>query len=285
MPRGTRIPPAERRDWLDKYERGDRVDKIAREAGRTERTVQSHLSRERRERDHQQVMAGLLRDAYQNHYVQLLNQADELSRAAEQPDLGGIQLGTDFQTRALCQGLKSHIPRSPLWAAIKDWDRYAKDLVAESDSVRSSLKGIAEAGTRDLPNASVEGISGSLWDAMMMEAEGRKPSLTEYRVERSGSLLQLSWGSFLLGDQIENEVEVARVEEAHKTLLLRMRSPEWATELPSLVSRWGNARDAIQEETALLRLRQILPGHCDLCPGGEVTRTRRPNRRVRNAEG
>ncbi len=74
MPRGTRIPPAERRDWLDKYERGDRVDKIAREAGRTERTVQSHLSRERRERDHQQVMAGLLRDAYQNHYVQLLNQ-------------------------------------------------------------------------------------------------------------------------------------------------------------------------------------------------------------------
>ena len=171
MPRGTRIPPAERRDWLDKYERGDRIDKIAREAGRTERTVQSHLSRERRERDHQQVMAGLLRDAYQNHYVQLLNQADELSRAAEQPDLGGIQLGTDFQTRALCQGLKSHIPRSPLWAAIKDWDQYAKDLVAESDSVRSSLKGIAEAGTRDLPNASVEGISGSLWDSMMMEAE------------------------------------------------------------------------------------------------------------------
>ena len=120
---------------------------------------------------------------------------------------------------------------------------------------------------------------------MMMEAEGRKPSLTEYRVERSGSLLQLSWGSFLLGDQIENEVEVARGEEAHKTLLLRMRSPEWATGLPSLVSRWGNARDAIQEETALLRLRQILPGHCDLCPGGEVTRTRRPNRRVRNDEG
>ena len=88
MPRGTRIPPAERRDWLNKYERGDRIDKIAWEAGRTERTVQSHLSRERRERDYQQVMAGLLRDAYQNHYVQLLNQADELSRAAEQPDLG-----------------------------------------------------------------------------------------------------------------------------------------------------------------------------------------------------
>ena len=131
----------------------------------------------------------------------------------------------------------------------------------------------------------MEGISGSLWDSMMMEAEGRKPSLTEYRVERSGSLLQLSWGSFLLGDQIENEIEAAQVEGAHKTLLLRMRSPEWATGLPSLVSRWGNARDAIQEETALLRLRQILPGHCDLCPGGEVTRTRRPKRRVRNAEG
>ena len=81
MPRGTRILPAERRDWLDKYERGDRIDMIAREAGRTNRTVQSHLSRERRERGHQQVMAGLLRDAY-------LNQADELSRAAEQPDLG-----------------------------------------------------------------------------------------------------------------------------------------------------------------------------------------------------
>ena len=32
MPRGSRIAPAQRRSWLEAYEWGDRIDKIAREA-------------------------------------------------------------------------------------------------------------------------------------------------------------------------------------------------------------------------------------------------------------
>ncbi len=50
MPRGTRIAPAERRGWLEQYERGSRIDKIAHEAGRTQRTINEHLARARRER-------------------------------------------------------------------------------------------------------------------------------------------------------------------------------------------------------------------------------------------
>ncbi len=128
MPRGTRIAPAERRGWLEQQEHGSRIDKIAREAGRTQRTINEHLARARRERQQQEVTAGLLTQAYQSHFAQLLEVAETLGEAAEKVNAGGILSTTDLDAKMLYQGLQAHVPRSRLWRAIKTWEECSRDL-------------------------------------------------------------------------------------------------------------------------------------------------------------
>ena len=52
---------------------------IAKEAGRTQRTVTAHLARARHERQHDQIQVDLIRDAYREHYLDLLGMAAGLA--------------------------------------------------------------------------------------------------------------------------------------------------------------------------------------------------------------
>ena len=275
MPRGSRIAPAQRRSWLEAYEWGDRIDKIAREAGRTERTVQTHIARARQEKQQQEVTSGLLREAYQRHFSQLLDLVKQLAQASNEANPGGLLAAADLETRMLHQGLRAHIPSSRLWTGVKAWEQYSKRLATESESVRGSIEHLVEEEGPAFPEILAEGFAGSLWSGLMMHAEGREASLLEYKVDSTGGSLQLRWGSFVLADQLPTQARAAQVKERHEALAGQLLIPDWVSRLMTLVERWKVARDTIEEEAAALRLRYILPGQCSLCPGGEGTAGRR----------
>ena len=90
MPKGGAISTTERRSWLERYEEGASIDTIAKESGRIQRTVTAQLGRARQERQHDQVQVDLIRDAYRQHYGDLLELAEELAERCESPDFRGI---------------------------------------------------------------------------------------------------------------------------------------------------------------------------------------------------
>ena len=281
MPSGTRIAPAERRGWLEQYEHGTRIDKIAHEAGRTQRTINEHLAQARRERQQQEVTAGLLTQAYQRHFAQLLELAETLGQAAPRVNPRGILGTAGLDTKMLYQGLQAHVPRSRLWRAIKTWEESSRELDRESQKRRSTIEVLVVEKTAVWPGILTEGFVGSLWNAVLMAAEGRSPDEMGYRVDSSGGFSQLHCGNFLLSDRVPTQEGLAEIQRQHQMLLQALMASEMLAPLDRLVSRWQGARDTIQEEVMVLRLRQILPGQCRLCPGGEApsgihsTRTRR----------
>ena len=91
--------------------------------------------------------------------------------------------------------------------------------------------------------------------------------------------MQLRRGNFILADGVQTDDRLGEIEQKHRDLLKDSLSVESASQLRSLWVRWSEARDLIQEEVRMLRLRRILTGQCSLCPGGEGSGARRPRRR------
>ncbi len=134
MPKGGAIPTTERRSWLERYEQGASIDTIARESRRTQRTVTAQLDRARQERQHDLVQVDLIRDAYRQHYGDLLEVAEELAERCDSPDSRGIlpELVVETDTRMLYEALRSHVPGSRLWSGVKTWEESSRSLAAES---------------------------------------------------------------------------------------------------------------------------------------------------------
>ena len=103
-----------------------------------------------------------------------------------------------------------------------------------------------------------------------MTAEGRDPALAEYRTEVAEGKHQLRWRNLNLAEGVASQKKVDEIREGHRNLLRNLVTPETTAPMPELTARWRSARDVIQEEVVTLCLRQILPGQCRLCPGGEA---------------
>ena len=91
--------------------------------------------------------------------------------------------------------------------------------------------------------------------------------------------MQLRRGNFILADGVQTDDRLGEIEQKHRELLQDSFNVESASQLRSLWARWSEARDLIQEDVRMLRLRRILTGQCSLCPGGEGSGARRPRRR------
>ena len=140
---------------------------------------------------------------------------------------------------------------------------------------------LASQDAADSPEILVEGFAGSLSEAVSMAAQGLDPESTEYVRDRSGGNLQLRFRSFILADQVPDEDRIIVIEQKHKVLLEGLLTAGTAHRLKSLWRDWFEARDVIQEEATILRLRKAVPGRCDLCPAGD-TGARRPSNRRRD---
>ena len=274
MPRIARIAPAQRRKWLEDHENGQRIDQIAREAGRTERTVVEHLARARRERQEYEVTSGLLIQAYQKHYSQLLDIAEKLAQGAVRANPDGILGVADRETQMLYQGLKAHIPKNRLWREIKTWEQVSRELKEKTQELRPRIDREVRAHIASWPKVLPDGFVESLVDAVLMIAQGRESHLMEFRTEESAGTLQLLRGSSILAQGMSDQQRVEEIRQWYEQWLARLASWGLVAALQELVGRWQKARDIIQEEVAVLRLRQVLPGQCRLCPGGEAASAR-----------
>lgn len=282
MPKRGKITPVERRRWLERYEKGATIDSLAKEALRTQRTVTDHLEQARRERQHEQVQIDLMREGYREHYRDLLNLAKRMAERATSPHRG-VFLGTedpeDPGERLLYVSLRKHTPGSRIWVAARSWEEGVAGIAKEMGRLEVETTNLASQNAAEFPEILVEGFAGGLSEAVSMAAQGLDPESKEYMRDQSGGNFRLRLGSFLLADRIPDESRIVEIEQKHRVILKELLAPKTADRLKSLWRDWFEAKDIIQEEATILRLRKVVPGRCDLCPAGDTGAKRPSNRR------
>ena len=96
MPKGPKVSILDRQVWLEAYESGTRIDTLAKEAGRTERTVKDHIDKARQERAFAQAEREQLKEALGAHQQDLLSLVQRLQDTVYTPPL---QLASDIRPR------------------------------------------------------------------------------------------------------------------------------------------------------------------------------------------
>ena len=281
MPKGGKIAPDERRSWLERYEKGTTVATIAKEAGRADRTVKDQLERARRERQHQQVQADLLRESYRDHHGQLLQLAERLGERCHTPRRDGLLGAAEIDERLLYRGLRSHTRGSEIWGEVKRWEDGARALGEESVQLEREANCMVSQEISDMPHVLADGFTQSLRDEGSMVAQGLEPEAKEYTAHPSGGTFQLRRGSFILADGLPDQRVLGETQEKHRGLLEQLLTSQTIGRLKSRWREWAGARDSLHEQLTILQLRKLLPGQCDLCPAGD-TGARRPPRRRQN---
>lgn len=296
MPRESRVSEADRREWLAAWERGARIDKIAKEARRNERTVSAQVERARQEREQHEVHAGLLKDAYKKHYIELLGVVEEIKRAAERPVPGSLSPdrrgasaraqdapspsdGTvyKFRSEILEAALRQHVPRSPLWPACRRWEdaAYARNFQMEEVG-QTATEWVDQQVRPRFPEVAAETFVENLCLAATRTAEGAGFSELKYVPSESNAGFALHWAGLLLANNLPTQTKLDELQELHRQLIRKLIGSQLVARLKSAYEEWAGARDAIWREAEVLLLRGMLPGLCELCPGSESKKRRKP---------
>ena len=97
MPKQSKVSSLERRNWLERYEKGMRLDGLAKEARRDPRTITTHIEKARLERDFEAAQRDQLREALQAHQDDLLGQLVRIRGLVGLPQLDLMPMkGLDF---------------------------------------------------------------------------------------------------------------------------------------------------------------------------------------------
>ena len=280
MPKGSAISPALRQQWLEEHDHGKRLDVIAREAQRGERTVQTHIARARQERDQREIRSGLLRDAYRQHYSDLIGVAREIQGRAAKAETSSLLAFSNRRGRLLLQALQEHLSKARLWMSCKRWDTCADqyaDIAAES---RAQLAKRLPSQLPEPADLIGEGWLESLWFAMRETARGNSLGHMQYRCMPSEGD-PLTWGTYGLARHVTDDQVRAAIADLHTRAIEAVTRHERLVDLRGVLQHWQRAREDIDEDVEILQLQYLLPGECLLCPsaaGIAPVRRRRRNR-------
>ena len=277
MPRGKKISPVERRTWLFRYEQGAPVSAIAKEAKRAASAVRSHIAIATEEREQGEAKAHLTKNAYEDHYKDLLGIAEDIRNRAMGRTPFGVVLPADTRSRLLLDGLREHIPGSLLWDAWDAVQKAGRQLQKLEAEVRIDLA--LKFGT-EFPEINLDGLVGSVGTFTSQSPAIEKDLEGWYRTEEQAAGLQLRWGAHLLASSVRDEARAQEIRRRHWEILTSAASLS-----EDVVSKYRQAfetmdavKRAVEEEVERLLLRRVLPGRCPMCPDSVVGRVSRRRR-------
>lgn len=263
MPRGKKTSVTERNNWRRDYdESGKSLEDIAKEAGRAISTVSKCIERARAEEDIKKVRFQQLGDAYQLHTSDLLSTArviqnSDSTKFIKRPETLG-PLGHEM----LLEGIKSHIPRSPLWRA----DRERQNQWLRMAGLRKGLDPATGAAVDEAlglcPLVLSQGFKHSLQYAVGEVLVGNSIELDRYKIEGG----RKCWMQTQLSDKSNDDEALQTVEEIHRRILQDLVLKVPVTEYAEAKDEHDRAQRVIDQEVEMLTLRRIIPGECNLCP-------------------
>ncbi len=265
------VKPELRRQWLRRFEEeGQSPTQIAKVDGYDVRTVRKQIELTRQEREAREARSMVLRQALQQHYVDLCAFAQELDSHVSWPPR---HVSLSMRENRMWQALKEHLPRSIVWRAIQRWEQLADryDLcirqVEERATVEAQARGLELAEATGEPGLAL-GFSESVAFDVDSLARGQNRLRHVAHFSHSGvtgtDFHQARMGAFILG--LMHRDEMVNVEEVYLQLLDEMSGWEQTNKLQQLVSEFERQTQVLHDELAIITLRRIVPGRCRYCP-------------------
>jgi len=262
------ITPEQRRDWLKRYDQGEKPPRIADSDDVDVRTVRLHLNKALEEREIKEARTMVLRNALELHYADLCNYAARLD--SEIRDLRSISPTTENRMWA---SLRQHLPRSPVWRYLPRWDTLHQKISQIKPEIERKLEKEVKSDARLDPIVSdgeiavIPGIIGALVFQVDQWAQGYRglklncDFIYEPTDERSGNLRY----GFSQMDKVKQE-HVAIIREFLEDFESRLKNWEEYNNLEKSFTELKLLRQKLRDELAIIILRRIVPGKCKYCP-------------------
>jgi len=266
--RKPKIPPGKGRGWLEKIESGIPIKEISVKEYYDPRTIKKHIREAQQEREAYQARASVLRGALEKHYEDLC----ELAVKIEETVTDGRGVTLDLTQPYIWKALKQHKPKAPLWVHIKQWN----DILSEIETLRQDAHTAIEnylnkAATSEKAFKYKGVLAGTIalfkhqFDRWLT---GDKGLTIEdiFKVEPiDDQYSNLSCGFAQMGEVSNNNIEEIKVT----VIKYKNKIKSWKrlSNIQKLYTIYrSEIRTRIIDELAIIKLKRVVPGHCDYCP-------------------
>jgi hypothetical protein len=264
------VRPELARQWLRRYEEdGESPPQIAKADGYDVRTVRKQLEAMSRERELREARQVVLRQALENHYVDICSFAEKLR--AEISGHTPSMVSSILKDDAMWKALRQHLPRSPLWRDIDRVERLAepfglclgsiKERVKKEARSRTSLQFVSSADEIGL----IDGLPESIAFHLQSLARGEKGLLEVSHNRKSAkTVVRIEHGAFTIALVPEEKAE--EVIAMSKNLMNESTDWQEYQDLCRLTQDFVKAQQSSKEELTTIILRRVVPSRCMYCP-------------------
>ena len=229
------VRPEQARQWLARSEGGEALDIIARNDHFDIRTVKRQVGQAISERLEKEVRQNVFVAAFEKHF----NDFVELSEKMRDSVYANAPILLDQDALSLLKGLREHLPRSPLW-------KYLDQYQAKFERLPASQNIVEELDTNVIGLSS--GLRDKLNNVLFEEKEAHIPDLGEHSESRRRASTDV--GSDIYKETLR-EIIISGV---------KAKIREDANKLPRQLHH------KLKDELTTIILRRAVPGHCRYCP-------------------
>lgn len=264
------VTPEIRRQWFTRHIKdGETLSHIATVEGYDIRTVKKIIAEEREAHERREARGQVLRNAMEQHYKDLCNFARELDNHLKREAV----IPTTIRENRMWGALKEHLPRSPIWKSVDQWDRLIQEIVDLEAEVKAVARGqlLARSPVGFAEGGQEVGLSSTAADPVVsnlnVSARGSSSLLGPGDVHltpASNGRQAMQVGAFGIG-MIPEDL-VGAVQEVIVSLLAEVTAWPQRDKMERLLAELGRTRRVLQDELAVIILRRIVPGRCKYCP-------------------
>ena len=256
--------------WFDRHElAGVPLTQIAQDDGFDIRTVKKQIEIERMERERREARALVLREALQQHYVDLCDFTQKLNAELAKEAANFSDLRGDPMWKAL----KQHLPRWTMWQKLDRWEHLQLRINEVYNQVHERFRRelISRSGVPLADQPDGEGWSLLIDQAVKhhcQELTNARPGLTEKfqmkDIPYTNGLRHIQVGAYSIG--IVPTSQVAQLKGIVTDLLNDIAKWEQQDEVRKIYTELNSIKETVREELTTIILRRVVPGRCTYCP-------------------
>jgi len=133
------VYPETAREWLQRYEGGEALKTIAQREHFDIRTVKRQVAEAISDRNIKEVRQTVLRSALERHFNDFVTLAEKMRGMVA----AGTPISLDPDATLLLDGLKQHLPRSPLWDYLAKYEGKLVMVVEFKDSEQENVENVS----------------------------------------------------------------------------------------------------------------------------------------------
>lgn len=259
----SNISPQERLGWLEQFENGTRITKMATDAGHDIRVVKRHIEIAREERQVALARHGFLLKRLEQHQDDLLKEVNRLRKLLTRHPPTPLTPHDPIEIKIL-EALKEHIKRLPLKNLLERWE----GIFAEYSSFREDVRIKLDSEKSKLLLDILGDETLYQWTTAIIDvlASGLSPGKSgrSYTIDGQDDEYKISWGDSILTRRTITEEQKVLVLKTHKKLVTFAEN--YLPRFLDYKERFKELSDQLIDELDVLTIKRVVTGRCRYCP-------------------